>query len=88
MYKLEILHKCGKKVKTKSQKVLGASSYVCRSYRRKTDSGGPLCSPPMWIGLSDNVRFFQITGFGFKQPGHSQRITLWLLCSYVWTIYR
>ena len=26
----EILHKCGKRVKTKSQKVLGANFYVCR----------------------------------------------------------
>ena len=36
MYKLEILHKCGKKIKTKIQKVLGADSYVYRSYRGKT----------------------------------------------------
>ena len=29
------LHQCGKSVKTKSQKVLGRNSYVCRSYRGK-----------------------------------------------------
>ena len=27
-YKLEILHQCGKRVKAKSQKVLGANPYV------------------------------------------------------------
>ena len=35
-YKLEILHQCGKRVKTKRQKVLRADFYVCRSYRGKT----------------------------------------------------
>ena len=35
-YELETLHQCSKKFKTKSQKFLGASSYVCRSYRGKT----------------------------------------------------
>ena len=39
MYDLEFLHKCGKRVKTKSQKVLGAKSYVCLSRRGKTDWG-------------------------------------------------
>ena len=43
---LEILHQCGKRVKTKSQKVLGANSYVCRSYRRKTGTVGGGASPP------------------------------------------
>ena len=37
-YSLEILHQGGKRVKTKSQKVLGANSYVCRSYKGKTES--------------------------------------------------
>ena len=58
--KLEIVQQCGKRVKTKSTKVLGANSYVCRSYRGK---GGrrlfcpppPPCPPPSpsssWIGL-------------------------------------
>ena len=39
-YKLEILHQCSKRVKIKCQKVLGANSYVCRSYRGKTRRGG------------------------------------------------
>ena len=30
-YRLEVLHKCGRKVETKSQKVLVANSYVFRS---------------------------------------------------------
>ena len=45
-YKLEILQKCGKMVKTKSQKVLQAKSYVCRSYRGKTGKGGLLALHP------------------------------------------
>ena len=38
-YGLEILHQFGKRIKTKSQKVCGANSYVCRSYRGKTSRG-------------------------------------------------
>ena len=34
-YDLEIFHQCDKRVKTKSQNVLGAKSNVCRSYRGK-----------------------------------------------------
>ena len=30
----------GKRIKTESQQVLGANSYVCRSYRGKTGRGG------------------------------------------------
>ena len=43
-YGLEILHQSGKRVKTKSKKVLGATSFVCRSYRGKTGSGA-FCPP-------------------------------------------
>ena len=50
MHKLEILHQCGKRVKTKSQKVLGASFYVYKSYRGKTGRGAFLIPPPSWIG--------------------------------------
>ena len=42
---LEILHQCGKRVKTKSQKVLGANSYVCRSYWEKKLVGGGFFCP-------------------------------------------
>ena len=45
MVKLEILHQCCKRVKTKSQKVLEANSYVCRSYRGKSVRGS-LFDPP------------------------------------------
>ena len=38
-YELEILHQCGKRVKTKSQKVLEANSYICKSYRGKAGRG-------------------------------------------------
>ena len=40
MYGLEILLQRGKRVKTKSQTVLMANSYVCRSNRRKTRRRG------------------------------------------------
>ena len=38
-YELDVLHQCGIRVKTKSQKVPLVSSYVCRSYRGKTGRG-------------------------------------------------
>ena len=38
-YELEILDQYGKRVKTKSQKVLGADSHICGSYRGKTGIG-------------------------------------------------
>ena len=45
-YRLKILHQCGKRVKTKSQKVFGANFYVFRSYSGKTDRVKGLLSPP------------------------------------------
>ena len=39
-YGLEILHKLGKRIKNKSQKIFGTNFYVCRSYRRKTGRFG------------------------------------------------
>ena len=39
-YELEVLHQCGKRVKTKSQKALGAYSYISSSYRGETGWGG------------------------------------------------
>ena len=44
-YDLKILQQCGKGVKTKSQNVLGDSSYDLKCYRGKTGRG-PFCSPP------------------------------------------
>ena len=38
-------------VKIKSQKILGANSYVCRSYRGKTGWGSPFAHPQCLIGL-------------------------------------
>ena len=43
-YGLEILHQCGKKIKTKIQEVLGSNSNVSRSYREKTGRG-PFLAP-------------------------------------------
>ena len=51
-YVLGILHQCGKKVKTKSQKVLGANSYVCRSYTGKTGRG------PFWRPILNRVTMY------------------------------
>ena len=42
---LDILHQCGKKVKKKVRTFWGDNSYVCRSYRRKTGTGGFLPNP-------------------------------------------
>ena len=54
--KLEILHQCGERVKTKSHKVLAAKSYVCRSYKGKTGKES-LFAPSSWIGLK--IRYFE-----------------------------
>ena len=51
-YDLDILHQCGKRVETKYQKVLGANSHVCGSYRGKTERGLFCPSPSTsWIEL-------------------------------------
>ena len=55
----EISHQCGKRVKTKSQKVFAANSYICRSYRGKTGRGrgGSFCPlPPLFIPFSIELR--------------------------------
>ena len=39
IYGLKSLHQCVEKIKTKSQKVLGANSNVCRSYKEKIAGG-------------------------------------------------
>ena len=58
-YDLKTLRKCGKNVKTKSQNVLVANSYICRHYRGKNcvcvcgggggggGGGGAFCSLPI-----------------------------------------
>ena len=51
-YELEILDQCGIRVKTKSQKVLGAYSYFCRSYRGKTGREGLFASPNSEYGYN------------------------------------
>ena len=48
---LTFYNSMAKRVKTKSQKVLGANSYVCRSYSGKTNDGGGGWLPLSWIGL-------------------------------------
>ena len=39
-YELEILQQCGSRVRIKSQKVVGANSYIWRNQRGKTGYGG------------------------------------------------
>ena len=53
-YKLEVLHQCGKRVKTKSQKVLGSNLYGCRSYKEKTGRGGFLVPHPILNKVKSN----------------------------------
>ena len=46
MYDLKVLQRFDKSVKTKSEKVFGANSYVCRSYRENLEwvgGGGGEC---------------------------------------------
>ena len=45
-YCLEVWHQFDKRIKTKYQKVLGATSYVCTSYLRKTRRGATFAPPP------------------------------------------
>ena len=47
-----MLHQCGKKVKTKSQKVFGANSYICRGYRGEPGRGGRGFALPSLIELN------------------------------------
>ena len=79
-YELETLHQCGKKVKTKNQKVLGASSYVWRSCRENTGRGGggfcpPLPLPLSWIGLS-NIEITKYFNYGPRFTGDFSRDNL------------
>ena len=57
------LHHCGKRVKSKSQNVLRANSYICRSYRGKTgrEAFWPHSRPPPppilnGVKVNDRVR--------------------------------
>ena len=45
-YGLETLRQYGKRVKTKSQTVLGTNTYVCRTYRGKIGRVGLFAPPP------------------------------------------
>ena len=54
-YGLKVLRQCGKRVKTKSQKVFGVNSYVWRSCRRKTARWG-LFTPCPPIQNRDNLK--------------------------------
>ena len=73
MYELEILHHCGKRVKTKSLKVLGANFYVCRSYREKT--GREAFLPPSWIWIKLMVKYFWSAGKNDKITNQNIRKT-------------
>ena len=52
------LHQCDKKVKTKSQKVLRANSYICISYRGKIGRGC-LFAPPPPLPIFNRVKIKQ-----------------------------
>ena len=55
---LKILLQCGKKIKIKSQKVLGGNLYVYDNCRGKTDKGGPF-EPPPSLNMVQNI--FKLT---------------------------
>ena len=67
-YELENLYQCGKWVKTKSQKVFGANSYVCRNCRGKTGSEGLFVCPPSWIGLTFRLQAKILNQISFMKP--------------------
>ena len=53
---LDVLHQCVKRVKAKSQKVLGANFCVCRCYRGKTGKGRRLFSLPLLLPYPERVK--------------------------------
>ena len=71
MYKHEILHQSVKSFKTKSQKVLEANFYVCRSYSGKTDRGR---------GVNRVVTLIQLTRNFPIYIGHMLKINLGYSC--------
>ena len=62
-YKLEIWHQCGKRVKTKSQKVFGAN--VCRSYSGKAGRGGG-AGVILSSNLSNIAALFPLRNFSWQ----------------------
>ena len=67
---LEILHQCCKRVKTKSQKILGANSCFCRSYRGKAGRG--IFYPPILNrvkDIDDNKNFWKTIKPFFSYKG-------------------
>ena len=57
-YDLETLHQCGKRVTNKSQEVSVATSYVCRSNRKKTGRLRPITLGP--ITLAGDILYLQL----------------------------
>ena len=64
-YGLEILNQCLKRVKTKSQKVLWANSYICTSYKRKTGRG-PFLAHPSWNRVKGTLMQIWKSAYIFK----------------------
>ena len=52
---LKLCNNIEKRVKTKSQEVLEATSYVCRSYRGKTGRGGLFAPLPPILKMVNNL---------------------------------
>ena len=51
-YELEILHQCGKRVKSKSCEILGPNYYVFRSDRGENGRGRGASVPPILNGVN------------------------------------
>ena len=59
-YGLEILNPCSKRVKTKSLKVFGANSNICRGYRKKNGREGELFGSPIQnkVNRGEQLQYF------------------------------
>ena len=57
--KLEILHQCGKRVKTKSQKVSGTNSYVCKVTGEKLVGVVFLPPPPLILNRVKKAKSYR-----------------------------
>ena len=94
-YEPEVFQQCGKRFKTKSQKVFVANSYVCRSYMEKTGSG-TFCSP-----IVNRVKVLKNAPHQTKYDANfiiskynHEMLLLWnrffpkwfLLCKYIWDL--
>ena len=76
---LEVLHQCVKRVKTKSQKVLGANFCVCGCYREKLEKGGGF-SLPFLLPYPERVKVptcNMVTHISYQAAQYTQLLSDW-----------